>query len=69
MHFLFSLLRIKDLYIIRALLAYPREALHKRHLVYYVIFMSVGCTGIEVEVNPSAANWHNTHAVYPVPFA
>jgi hypothetical protein len=32
MHFLFSLLRIKDLYMFRALLAYPQEALHKRHL-------------------------------------
>jgi hypothetical protein len=32
MHFLFILLRIKGLYIFRALLAYPQEALHKRHL-------------------------------------
>jgi hypothetical protein len=34
MHFLFSLLRIKGLYMFRALLAHPHEALHKRHLVY-----------------------------------
>jgi hypothetical protein len=34
MHFSFSLLRIKGLYMFRALLAYPQEALHKRHLVY-----------------------------------
>jgi hypothetical protein len=28
----------------RALLAHPQEALHKRHLVYCVRVMSVGCT-------------------------
>jgi hypothetical protein len=28
MHFLFSLLRIKDLYMFRALLAHPQEILH-----------------------------------------
>jgi hypothetical protein len=33
MHFLFNLLRIKGLYMFRALLAHPQEALHKRHLV------------------------------------
>jgi hypothetical protein len=27
----------------RALLAHPQEALHKRHLVYCVRIMSVGC--------------------------
>jgi hypothetical protein len=43
MHFLFSLLRIKGLYMFRALLAYPQEVLHKRHLVYCVRVMSVGC--------------------------
>jgi hypothetical protein len=32
----------------RALLALPQEALHKRHLVYCVRVMSVGCTRIEV---------------------
>jgi hypothetical protein len=31
----------------RALLAHPQEALHKRHLVYCVRVMSVGCTKIE----------------------
>jgi hypothetical protein len=34
MHFLFNLLRIKILYMFRALLVYPQEALHTRHLVY-----------------------------------
>jgi hypothetical protein len=37
MHFLFRLLRIKDLYVFRALLAHPQESLHKRHLVYTCI--------------------------------
>jgi hypothetical protein len=36
MHFSFNLLRIKGLYMFRALLAHPQEALHTRHLVYCV---------------------------------
>jgi hypothetical protein len=40
MHFLFSLLRIKGLYMFRALLAHLQEALHKRQLVYCVRVMS-----------------------------
>jgi hypothetical protein len=56
-HFLFSLLRIKGLYVFRALLAHPQEALHKRHLVYCVRVMSVGYTRIGVfHSNPGAAN-------------
>jgi hypothetical protein len=43
MHFLLSLLRIKGLYMFRALLAHLQEALDKRHLVYCVRVMSVGC--------------------------
>jgi hypothetical protein len=43
MHFLFNLLRIKDLCMFRALLAHLHEALHKRHLVYCVRVMSAGC--------------------------
>jgi hypothetical protein len=43
MHFLFNLLRIRGLYIFRTLLSYPQEALHKRHLVYFVHVMSVDC--------------------------
>jgi hypothetical protein len=50
MQFLFSLLRIKGLYIFQALLAQPQEALHKRHLVYCLRVMSVGCTRIGVEL-------------------
>jgi hypothetical protein len=34
--FLFGLLRIKGLYMFRALLAHLQEAQHKRHLVYGV---------------------------------
>jgi hypothetical protein len=64
MHFLFNLLRIKGLYMFQTLLAYrpTQEALNKRHLVYYVRVMSDGCTMI------GAANRHNTHAIYQVPF-
>jgi hypothetical protein len=43
MYFLFSLLRIKGLYMFRALLPHPQEALHKQHLVYCMRVMSVGC--------------------------
>jgi hypothetical protein len=48
MHFSFSLLRIKGLYMFRALLADPQEVLHKRYLVYFVRIMSVGCATIAV---------------------
>jgi hypothetical protein len=47
---LFNLLRINGLYMFRALLAPPQEALHKRHLVYCVRVILVGCTRIGVEV-------------------
>jgi hypothetical protein len=50
MHFLFNLLRIKGLYMFRAVLAHLQEALHKRHLVHCMLVMSDGCT------NPGAAN-------------
>jgi hypothetical protein len=36
----------------RALLAHPQEALNKRHLVYCVRVMSVGCTGFGVHSKP-----------------
>jgi hypothetical protein len=60
MQVLFNLLRIKDPYMFRALLADPQEALHKRHLVYCVCVMLVGCA------RNGAANWHNTHVMYQV---
>jgi hypothetical protein len=43
MHFLFSLFRIKGLYMFRTLLSHPQEVLNKQHLVYCVHVMSVGC--------------------------
>jgi hypothetical protein len=50
MHCSFNLLRIKGLYMFRALLAHPQEALHKRHLVYCVRIISVGCGTIAVKL-------------------
>jgi hypothetical protein len=50
MHFLFNLLRIKGLYMFRALLTHPQEALYKRQLVWCLRVMSVGCTRIGVEL-------------------
>jgi hypothetical protein len=50
MHFLFSLLRTKSLYMFRALLAHHQEALHKRHFVYCVRVMSVGCTELLIKL-------------------
>jgi hypothetical protein len=44
MHFLFSLLRIKSLYMFQELLAHLQEAQHRRHLVHCVHVMSVCCT-------------------------
>jgi hypothetical protein len=35
---------------LRALLAHPQEVLHKRHLVYCVRVMSVGCATIAVKL-------------------
>jgi hypothetical protein len=49
MHFPFNLLRIKGLYLFRVLLAHPQEGLHKRHLVYCVRIMSVGCAKIALQ--------------------
>jgi hypothetical protein len=48
MHFSFYLFRIKGLYMFRALLAHPQELLYKRHLVYCLRVMSVGCATIAV---------------------
>jgi hypothetical protein len=46
-HFVFSLLKIKGLYMFRTRLAHPQEALYKRHLVYCVHVVSVGCTLVQ----------------------
>jgi hypothetical protein len=37
MHFLFNLLRIQGLHMLRASLAHPQEVLHKRRLLYCVL--------------------------------
>jgi hypothetical protein len=50
MHFSFNLLRIKGLYMFRALLADPQEVIHKRHLVYCLHIISVDCATIAVSV-------------------
>jgi hypothetical protein len=62
MHFSFSLLRIKGLYMFRTLLAHPQEALHKLHFVYCVRIMSVGCVTIAVSLPHSClfVLWHLT---------
>jgi hypothetical protein len=36
----------------RALLVHPQEVLHKRHLVYCVLLMSVGCGTVAVSLQP-----------------
>jgi hypothetical protein len=60
MHFSFNLLIIKGPYIFRALLTHPPEVLHKRHLVYYVRVMSVGCATIAVKLQ----SWHSQLTLY-----
>jgi hypothetical protein len=50
MLFSFNLLRIKSLYMFRALLAHPQDSLHKRDLVYCVRVMSVGCGTVTVSL-------------------
>jgi hypothetical protein len=64
MHFSFSLLRIKGLYMFRALLAHPQEALHEQRLVYCMRVMS----RLQWNCNRTKVNWHYTHPVYQVPF-
>jgi hypothetical protein len=48
-------LRIKGLYIFRALLAHPQEALNKRHVVHCVRIISVDCATVAV----SLQSWHS----------
>jgi hypothetical protein len=44
----------------RELLAHPQESLNKRHLVYCVRKMSVGCGTTAAKLQP----WHNRLALY-----
>jgi hypothetical protein len=60
-HFLFILLRIKGLYMFRALLSHHQKALHKRHLVYCVRIMQFHCNG-------GIAILDYKHAIYQVQF-
>jgi hypothetical protein len=50
MHFSFNILRIKGPYMFRALLAHPREAVHKRRVVYCVCIMEVDCGTVAVNL-------------------
>jgi hypothetical protein len=65
MHILFILLRIKGLYVFRALLAHPQEAIHKLCLLRacYVSWLHQDC-----HLKIAAANRHNTQEIYHVPF-
>jgi hypothetical protein len=54
MHFLFHLLRIKGLYMFRALLAHPQEALH-RGTWYIACVLAATRIGME-HSNPGAAS-------------
>jgi hypothetical protein len=59
MHFSFNLLRIKDLYMFRALLTHPQEALHKRHLIHGCSFTAT------VQLTLYARNVPNAVCVAP----
>jgi hypothetical protein len=58
MHISFNLLRIKGLYMFRALLAHLQEAPHKRHLVYCVRILSVGCGTVAMKLKPCHSHSH-----------
>jgi hypothetical protein len=51
MHFLFSLLRIKGLYMFRALLAHPQEALHNGTWYIAFVLCQLAATKVGVERN------------------
>jgi hypothetical protein len=54
----------------RALLTHPQEALNKRHLVYCVRVMSVGCTrfGMELVMNKMKIYcWRLSHKIRKFP--
>jgi hypothetical protein len=58
---LFNLLRIKGLYMFRALLAHPQEDCGTWYIAY--ILCQLAAPGSKWNSNPGAANWHNTHAI------
>jgi hypothetical protein len=65
MHFLSSLLRIKGLYMFRALLAHPQQALHKQHLIYCVRVLSVELQSWCSQLIQHALNIQNGACVAP----
>jgi hypothetical protein len=65
MHFSSGLLRIKGLYMFRALFAHPQEALNKGHLVHCVRIMSVGCGTAAVKLTLYARNVPNAVCAAP----
>jgi hypothetical protein len=54
-YFTFNLLRIKGLYMFLPLLGHSQEVLHKRHLIYCVRIMSVGCATIAARLGTISA--------------
>jgi hypothetical protein len=60
MHVSFILLRIKDLYMFRALLAHPQKALHKRHIVYCVRMISAVARS-QWNCIRATANWYSQY--------
>jgi hypothetical protein len=55
MHFLFSLLRIKSLYMFRALLAHLQEVLHNGTWYIACVLCQLAAPGLEFQSNPGAA--------------
>jgi hypothetical protein len=56
MHFLFNLLRMKGLYMFRALLAHPLEVLHKGTWYTACVLCQLAAPELEWNFNPGAAN-------------
>jgi hypothetical protein len=56
MHFLFSLLRIKGLYMFRALLAHRQEGLHNGTWYIACVLCQLAAPGLKLRFNPGAAN-------------
>jgi hypothetical protein len=56
MHFLFSLVRIKGLYVFRALLAHPQEALQCGTWYIACVLCQLAAPGLKLRFNAGAAN-------------
>jgi hypothetical protein len=55
--FSFNLLGIRTLYMFRALLAHPQEALYKRRVVYACVLGQLAATRIGVELAVPPQSW------------